>query len=192
MNKGKIFTASLRRRREGRTNYKKRLKVLLSGKFRLVVRKSLGNFQASITTYSPKGDKVLFTVDSRALLKLGWKGDRGNLPSAYLVGFLAGKKAIENGVDSAILDLGLNNPAKGSRLYGMLAGAIDAGLRVPFNPNVLPNKERLSGEHIAKYAQLLKDDQAKYKKQFSNYIKIGVNPEDIVKHFNDIRSKING
>lgn len=191
MNKGKIFTASLRRRREGRTNYKKRLKVLLSGKFRLVVRKSLGNFQASITTYSPKGDKVLFTVDSRALLKLGWKGDRGNLPSAYLVGFLAGKKAIENGVDSAILDLGLNNPAKGSRLYGMLAGAIDAGLRVPFNPNVLPNKERLSGEHIAKYAQLLKDDQAKYKKQFSNYIKIGVNPEDIVKHFNDIRSKIN-
>ncbi len=192
MNKGKIFTASLRRRREGRTNYKKRLKVLLSGKFRLVVRKSLGNFQASITTYSPKGDKVLFTVDSRALLKLGWKGDRGNLPSAYLVGFLAGKKAIENGVDSAILDLGLNNHAKGSRLYAMLAGAIDAGLRVPFNPNVLPNKERLSGEHIAKYAQLLKDDQAKYKKQFSNYIKIGVNPEDIVKHFNDIRSKING
>ena len=191
MNKGKIFTASLRRRREGRTNYKKRLKVLLSGKFRLVVRKSLGNFQASITTYSPKGDKVLFTVDSRALLKLGWKGDRGNLPSAYLVGFLAGKKAIENGVDSAILDLGLNNHAKGSRLYAMLAGAIDAGLRVPFNPNVLPNKERLSGEHIAKYAQLLKDDQAKYKKQFSNYIKIGVNPEDIVKHFNDIRSKIN-
>jgi len=192
MNKGKIFTASLRRRREGRTNYKKRLKILLSSKFRLVVRKSLGNFQASITTYTPKGDKVLFTVDSRALLKLGWKGDRGNLPSAYLVGFLAGKKAIENGVDSAILDLGLNNHAKGSRLYAMLAGAIDAGLRVPFNPNVLPNKERLSGEHIAKYAQLLKDDQAKYKKQFSNYIKIGVNPEDIVKHFNDIRSKING
>lgn len=190
MNKGKIFTVPFRRKREGRTNYKKRLKTLLSSKFRLVVRKSLSNFQASITMFSPKGDKVLFTVDSRVLLKFGWKGDRGNLPSAYLVGFLAGKKAIENGVDSAILDLGFNNPTKGSRLYAILAGAIDAGLRIPFNPNVLPTKERISGEHIAKYAQLLKDEQAKYKKQFSNYIKSGINPEDIVKHFNETLMKL--
>ena len=190
--KGKIFTVPFRRKREGRTYYKKRLKILLSNKYRFVIRKSLKNFYASVIEYTPKGDKVLFTVDSKTLSKLGWKGDSGNLPSAYLIGFIAGKKAIEKGVDEAVLDLGFNNSTKGSRLYSALAGAIDSGLKIPSNPEVLPEKDRLSGYHIAKYAESIKNNKPKYEKQFSNYIKKGLNPEDIVKHFNEIKGKING
>ena len=192
MKQGKVFTVPFRRKRQGRTYYKKRIKILLSHRFRFVVRKSLKNFQASIIEYSPKGDKVLLTVNSTALSKLGWKGNNGNLPSAYLIGLLAGKKAIEKGIKDAILDLGLNNSVKGSRLYAALAGAIDAGLKIPFNPEVLPTKERISGEHIAKYAQQLKNDQPRYDLQFSDYVKNGINPEDIIKHFNEIRGKIHG
>lgn len=190
--KSKIFTVPFKRKREGRTYYKKRLKILLSNKFRFVIRKSLSNLKVSIIQYNPEGDKVIFTIDSKALSKFGWKGDYGNLPSAYLIGVLAGKKAIEKGIKEAILDLGFNNSTKGSRPYAALAGAVDAGLKIPFNQEVLPSKDRISGEHIAKYAQALKNDKSKYKKQFYNYTKRGLNPEDILKHFNEIKGKIHG
>lgn len=192
MNKGKIYNVPFRRNRQGRTYYKKRLKVLLSNKFRFVVRKSLKDLQASLIEYNPQGDKVLFTINSKTLSKFGWKGDNGNLPSAYLIGLLAGKKAIEKGIKEAIFDLGFNNSIKGSRLYAALAGAIDSGLKIPFNPEILPTKERITGEHIVKYSQSLKDDKSRYEKQFSNYLKRGLNPNDIVKHFNDVKGKING
>ena len=192
MIKGKIFTVPFKRKREGRTYYKKRLKILLSYKCRFVVRKSLKSFQAAIIEYDPKGDKVLLAIDSRSLHKLGWKGSSGNLPSAYLIGLLAGKKAVEKGVKEAILDIGFNNSTKGSRLYAALAGAIDAGLKIPFNQEVMPSKERISGEHIVKYAHMLKSDKSKYDKQFSNYIKSGLNPEDFLKNFNEVKAKIHG
>lgn len=181
-----------RRKREGKTHYKKRLKILLSNKCRLVVRKSLNGTKASIVQYDTKGDKVLLTVDSKNLGKLGWKGNTGNLPSAYLAGMMLGKKAMQKGIKEAIADIGLNNSTKGSRLYAALAGAIDAGMKIPLGSEILPPKERLSGEHISKYAQSIKSDKEKYEKQFLDYIKKGLNPEDIVKHFNDIKGKING
>jgi len=192
MKKNRIFTVPFRRKREGRTNYRKRLKLLLSNRFRFAIRKSLKNFQLSIIEYAPKGDKVLFTVESKELSKLGWKGDNGNLPSAYLAGLLAGKKALEIGVNEAILDIGFNNSTKGSRLYAALAGAIDAGLKIPSSQEMLPSKDRISGGHIAKYAHILKSDKLRYEKQFLNYVKKGIAPEDIVQHFNEIIGKING
>ena len=192
MRKGKILAVPFKRKRQGRTYYKKRIDFLLSNKFRFVVRKSLRNLIVSIVDYNIKGDKVIFTVNSKILSNLGWKGDNGNLSSAYLIGLFAGKKAIQLGIHEAILDLGFNNSTKGSRLYSALAGAIDAGLKIPFNPEILPSKERIAGEHIAKYAQTLMNDKTSFEKQFSNYIKKGLNPEDIVKHFNEIKVKING
>ena len=192
MNQGKIFTVPFKRKREGRTYYKKRLKILMSNKFRFVIRKSLRNLMASVVEYSPKGDKVLLTADSKTLREFGWKGHNGNLPSAYLIGLLAGKKAIGKGITDAVLDLGFNNSTKGSRIYAALAGAIDAGLKIPFNPEILPSRDRITGEHIAKYAQALKKDKSGYERQFYDYVKRGVNPEDILKHFNEIKVKIHG
>ena len=190
--RNKVFTVQFKRKREVRTYYRKRLKILMSSKYRIVIRKSLRNIQASIIEYNPAGDKILFTVDSKSLSKIGWKGDNGNLPSAYLIGMIVGKKAIEKGIKEAVLDIGFNNSTKGSRLYAALAGAIDSGLKIPYNPEILPSKDRISGEHIAKYGQNLKNDKSKYEKQFGNYTKNGINPEDIVKHFNEIKVKING
>ena len=192
MRKGKILLLPFRRKKEGKTYYRKRLKILSSNKFRFVVRKSLNDLQASIVGYDAKGDKVLFTVNSKTLNKLGWKGGSGNIPSAYLIGAIAGKKALEKGVKEAILDLGFNNSTKGSRLYAALAGAIDSGLKIPFNAKVLPSKDRILGEHIIKYAHELKSDKPKYERQFSNYIKRGLNPEDIAKHFNEVKVSIHG
>ena len=157
-----------------------------------IARKSLDNVMASIVEYNSGGDRVVITVSSKSLNKLGWKGSNGNMSSAYLTGLLAGKKAIEKGISEAILDLGFNTPTKGSKLYAVVSGAMDSGLKIPFNLDSLPNEKRISGEHIANYAQLLKKDDIRYQKQFSAYIKRGLNPEDIVKHFNDIKGKIHG
>ncbi len=192
MKKSRIFTVPFRRKLEGRTHYKKRLKLLLSDKHRFVVRKSLNNLQVSVVEYSAQGDKILFTVDSRALAKLGWKGANGNLPSAYLIGMIAGKRAVGIGIKEAILDLGLNDSVNGSRLYAALAGAVESGLVIPHDPKALPSKERVCGEHIAKYAQSLKEGKQKHGFHFSNYTKKGLNPESIQNHFNEIKGKING
>ena len=145
MGKGKIFTVPFRRKREGRTYYKKRMKILMSSKYRFVARKSLRNLQASIVQFDPKGDRIAITVDSRALAKVGWKGDNGNLSSAYLIGYITGKRAQEKGIKEAVLDLGFNKSVKGSRLYSALAGAIDSGLKIPFNQEIIPSKERIAG-----------------------------------------------
>ena len=192
MKRKSVFTVPFRRKREGRTYYKKRLKILMSNEARFVIRKSLSNLQASIVKYGEKGDKVIFTVNSRALNKLGWKGGTRNLPSSYLTGMIAGKKAVQLGINRAISDLGFNNAIKGSRLFAVVAGAIDAGLEIPFDSESLPPKERISGEHITKYAQSLKKDKDLYQKRFADYIKRGLDPGNIVNHFNEIKSKING
>jgi hypothetical protein len=51
-------------------------------------------------------------------------------------------------VKDAVLDVGLNPPVKGSRIYAALKGAVDGGLEVPYNPDVIPDESRITGEHI--------------------------------------------
>lgn len=190
MKKNNIYTVAFKRKREGKTHYKKRLKLLTSGKPRLVVRKSLNNIQASIIKYDLKGDIVLVSVHSNELVKLGWKLNRGNIPSAYLVGLLLGKKAKNKGIGEAILDIGLNKSVKGSRLYAVLAGALDAGLNIPYDKEILPSMDRITGQHIAKYALELKKENAKFTKQFSNWIKNGIDPKKITDYFNETKVKV--
>lgn len=136
------------RRRLQKTDYKKRLALLKSGKPMLVVRKSLENMRVQIVEFNPKGDETLASAFSVELGGLGWKGGKGNLPAAYLTGLLAGMRAKKAGISEAILDLGLQTNTKGSRIYAALKGAVDAGLSVPHSEEILPSEERISGKHI--------------------------------------------
>jgi large subunit ribosomal protein L18 len=145
-----------RRRREGKTDYKRRLKLLVSGKPRLVVRRSLQYIRAQLIEYHPSGDKTLASAFSRELKRLGWKFACDNLPAAYLTGLLIGKRALEKGVREAILDMGLYPSIKGSRIYAVVKGARDAGLRVPCDEEMLPSESRLRGEHIAAHLKKFK------------------------------------
>jgi len=190
MKKDNIYTVQFRRKREGTTNYRKRLKILISNKPRLVVRKSLNNIQAAIVEYNKKGDVVKLSCHSSNLKKFGWVYGTGNLPSAYLVGFLIGKRA-SGKFDSVIFDIGLNKSVKGSRIYAVLAGALDAGLKIPHSKEILPSKERVIGKHIFDYCGLLKKDESLFKKQFGLYIKNNNNPLDIVKKFEEVKDNIN-
>jgi len=189
MKKFKVYTLQLKRKREGSTNYRKRLKILASRKPRLVVRKSIKNTQASITEYSKKGDIVKISVHSSSLKKFGWKYDAGNLPAAYLVGFLLGKRA-GGKFEEIIFDIGLNKSIKGSRIYGVLAGALDAGLKIPHSKEILPSKERVMGKHITYYADILRKDEQSFKRQFGFYMKNNNDPSNIVKNFEEVKDNI--
>jgi large subunit ribosomal protein L18 len=152
--KNKRQVIPFRRKREGKTNYKKRIAYLSSDLPRLVVRKSLKNIVAQIVAYEPKGDRIVASFNSRNLIKLGWTHARSNMPSAYLVGYAIAKKAIKVSIKNAILDLGLYDPVNGSKLYAVLKGATDAGLSIPHEKNVLPPEERIKGKHIAEHKKI--------------------------------------
>ena len=138
-----------RRRREGRTNYKKRLALLKSGKLRVVVRNSLKNVWLQIVEYHDDGDKVLMTVHSRELKKFGWTGYLRNLPAAYLTGLLCGLKAKKAGLNGLVLDAGLKKLFRGNLTYSALKGIVDSGLDVAHGEGIFPSDERIQGKHIS-------------------------------------------
>lgn len=149
-----------RRRRLGMTNYEKRLNLLKSRKTRVVIRKSNRYIQIQFIEYVNKGDKVLTTVSSKNLKKLGWKYSCKNLPAAYLVGFYSGKIAKERKIEEAILDLGLYYITKGSILFAALKGIVDSGLKVPHSPEIFPNENRLKGDNSKNKDTIKKDFEA--------------------------------
>jgi len=178
-----VITVPHRRKREGKTDYKKRLNILYSNKSRFVVRKTPNNIQIQMINYESKGDKVLVCVHANELLKLGWTYGMGNTPAAYLTGYLAGKKAVSKGIKEAILDIGLQ--AQGERLYAALKGALDAGLNIPHNEKIIPKEERLNGEHIVKCFDSVKNDQ-----QFSAYKKKNLKVADIKNLIEKVKGNI--
>lgn len=149
MARGPRYNVTFRRRREGKTDYRKRLRHLRSGQPRLVVRRTLTKTIVQVTEYHQDGDRILAQATSIELAKLGWNVSAATVPAAYLTGLLAAKRASSAGVDVAILDGGLGKPSRGGKIYGALKGAIDGGLDVPHSDEVLPSEDRLRGEHLS-------------------------------------------
>jgi large subunit ribosomal protein L18 len=181
-----------RRRRLQKTDYRQRLALLKSGRPRLVVRRALGNIHVQVIRYERDGDVVVAESFSKELKKHGWLGHGGSVSSAYLTGMLAGMKARKAGISSAVADIGLQTSVKGGSLYAAVAGAKDAGLDVPAGKDALPDVKRVRGEHIAAYAAQLKKDAKKYQRQFSAYLKAGLDPEKLPEHFDDVKRSILG
>jgi large subunit ribosomal protein L18 len=182
-----------RRRREQRTDYHQRLRLLKSRKPRFVVRLSGSSVTCQIIIHDSKGDRTVACSTAFELKKHGWKGHTGNLPAAYLTGFLCGQKAKKHKIKEAILDMGLHHSVKGSRIYASLKGAIDSGLDIPHSAEALPAEDRVKGSHISKYAELLKKEKPeKYAKHFSQYEKGSLRPEELAKHFDEVKQKLAG
>lgn len=163
-----------RRKLEGKTDYKKRLRLIVSNKLRFVVRKSNKNLLAQIIQFKPDGDEVLASAHTNELKKFGWKAAKRNMPSAYLLGLLIAQKAKKKKIKDAILDKGLYSN-KGSLVYAVLNGAVDNGLAMPHGKEILPSMERIEGKHIAL------NKKTKYTK---------FDPTTITKHFLEVKDKI--
>ena len=180
MAEGPRYQVPFRRRRKGRTNYHKRLGLVLSRKPRMVVRKSGKNFTIQLVSPGDKGDLSLASANALELTKFGYNGSTGNVPAAYLTGLLFGKRSLALGYHEAVLDIGLNANSKGSRVYAALMGALETGLGVPYNEKVLPSKERVCGEHIARYAN----------ENPNNFSRYRISPKELPEHIDTVKQKI--
>lgn len=137
-----------KRRREGKTDYKKRLNLVASGKPRFVVRVTNKRLVAQVVEFNPSGDRTVASASSDELKGIGWAGSCRNLPSAYLTGLLCAKKAAKKSIKSAVLDIGLHTPVKASRVFAVLAGAVFGGMEIPHDKAILPDETRAKGKHI--------------------------------------------
>jgi len=170
----------MRRRREVRTDYHQRLRLLKSGKPRLVARKSNKHTTAQLITPGPQGDETLASAHSSDLAEYGWEAPTSNISAAYLTGLLAGTRAVEAGLEEAVLDIGLNTATPGNKVFAVQEGAIDAGLEIPHNDSVLADWSRTRGEHIAEYAEQL--DEPLYSGDFD--------ATELPEHFDEVREAI--
>ncbi len=148
---GSRYFVPFRRRREGKTDYYQRTRLVVADVPRMVVRKTNRHIIVQLVTAEMDGDRTLVAANSKELEKYGFKGSTANTPAAYLTGMLFAVKAKKAGQDSAVLDIGLNRATPGARVFAALKGAVDGGLDIPYGEEILPSEERLKGAHIAAY-----------------------------------------
>merc|ERR1712158_130032 len=89
------------------------------------------------------------------------------------------------------LDTGLARTSTGARIFGVLKGAADAGLDIPHSPKRFPgfsegqldasvHKKHIMGGHVAECMDSLEEENEEaFKRQFSRYLKNGIDSEGI-------------
>ncbi len=181
-----------RRRREGKTDYKKRRGIIIGKRPFLSVRVSGRYVYGQIIRPTATGDLTLCAASSRDLPKqFGWKGSTKSIPGAYLTGFHLGHIAKREGVGGAVVYSGVGRFVHGSRLSSVIAGARDAGLKVQIDDESLPDEARIKGEHISKFGKDLESkDKDAFNKAFSGLLASGLNPADYPSHFEQVKSSI--
>ena len=145
---GPRYKVAFRRRRELRTDYYTRKKLLTARETRAVVRRSNKNISIQFADFAMEGDKIIASASTKELKAMGWEYSCSSIPAAYLVGYLAGKRAVKEGIEYAVLDIGMQKVQHGGVLFATVAGMTDAGLEVPHSEEVLPDEDRLLGKHI--------------------------------------------
>jgi len=151
-----------RRRLEAKTDYKARLTMLVSGKPRLVVRKTNRYMVAQIVSSEIAQDKVICGYSSKILLEKGWpkelQGSLKTLPAGYLLGLLVGKLA-KGKVNEVILDIGMNKSIAKSRIYAVVEGVLDSGLKLNCDKSILPNMKeyKINDKLKSAYEKTLKE-----------------------------------
>ena len=163
-------TILYRRKKEQKTDYKKRLRLIMSKKPRIVVRFSNKRVIAQLVQFASEGDLILVGTDSFALTKLGWKSSTKSIPATYLTGLLLGKMAIKKGIKEGIMDVGFKSALPKGKVYAFLKGVIDSGMNLPYgnDKEIFPSEERISGKHIADYTK----------------------NQDLIKMFEEVKNKI--
>jgi len=235
----KRFQVKYRRRREGKTDYYARQRLICqdkskynSPKYRLVVRITNHDIIVQVIHAELVGDKCICTAYSHELKepRYGLPVGLTNYSAAYCTGLLAARRLLHTlGIDSlfqgttkydekfeqgssgkdkaarrpfkVLLDVGLARTVTGAKVFAAMKGAIDGGLKVPHkkgrpnNTKRLPTadnlRSRIYGGHVAGYmANLKKNNEAKYNKQFSQFVKAGINGGDLERLYTTVHANI--
>jgi len=104
----------------------------------------------------------------------------------------------------ALLDVGLVRTTTGNRVFGALKGALDGGLDIPHSDKRFAgygkdskqldadvHRKYIYGGHIASYMKTLTEDEPeKYQTHFSEYIKRGIDADDMEALYKKIHAAI--
>jgi len=133
-----------KRRKQGKTNYKRRLILLKGEKHRIVFRKTNRQIILQIIESNLAQDKTITGATSKEMLKYGWPkekiGSLKSLSASYLTAYLLGKK-YTNKNKSFIFDIGLIPGTKGSRAYASIKGLVDSGFKISSNKEIFPPQD---------------------------------------------------
>jgi large subunit ribosomal protein L5e len=213
----KRYQVKFRRRREGKTDYYARLRLVRqeknkynTPKYRLVVRRTNRDVIAQVAYSRIEGDYIMAAAYSHELPEYGVKVGLTNYAACYCTGLLVARRVLtklgladtykgqeaadgedyfiedfaEDGPQPfrAFLDVGLCPTTTGSRVFGVMKGAVDGGIAVPqsksFEASVL--KDYIYGEHVANYMrELQEEDEEMYASHFAKYIAAGVSADDM-------------
>ncbi len=154
-----------RRRREGKTDYYARKRLIIQDKnkyntpkYRLVVRLTNTDIVCQIVFAKIQGDFVLASAYAHELPAYGVKTGLTNYAAAYCTGLLCARRVLavlglesitfddEEGRRSfkAFLDVGLRRTSTGAKVFAAMKGAVDGGLNIPHSDSRFPgyNKEK--------------------------------------------------
>src|SRR3989338_1023369 len=166
-----------RRRKEFKTDYKKRFALLKSGLPRVIFRKTNKYLIVQYVKSDNAQDKILLGIDSKVLLKYGWPKEESikSIPAAYLTGYLFGKKILlkklegspegtavssfeesslgEGSPESSfeekpIIDFGMARVLHKTGVYAFILGLIDSGIKIECKKESFPEESRIKGNHL--------------------------------------------
>lgn len=239
----KRLQTKYRRRREGKTDYHARRKMVAQDKnkyntpkFRLITRITNTKVICQIAYATIQGDRMLCQATSTELTKYGMPVGHTNYAACYATGLLVARRALDlvgladsiKGVEEAngeefyvdeednerkpfkvILDVGLIRTIPGSRVFGILKGAVDGGLHIPHSPKNFPgykepeerggeheydagaHLERILGNHVQEYMEMLQEeDPERYKVAFSKFIENDLEPDALEDAYKECHAKI--
>lgn len=159
----KIGRTIKRRRKQNKTDYKARLQILKGSKPRLVVRKTNRFVIVQVVETDVAQDKVIASANSKELLNMGWpkesSGSLKNKMACYLTGLILAKKIKSK---ELILDIGLQRNVHKGRLYSVLKGAIDGGVKIKYNEKALPEEDNMKSEKTSKIYDKVKGEILKH------------------------------
>ncbi|GJD08415.1 60S ribosomal protein L5 [Galdieria sulphuraria] len=213
----KRFQVKPRRRREGKTDYRARLKLITqdlrkysSPKYRLVVRFTNRDIVCQFVYARLEGDHILSAAYAHELPRYGIKVGLTNFAAAYATGLLLARRTLKKlNLDEVYVgkesvdDVGLIRTTTGNKVFAAMKGAVDGGVDIPHNEKRFPKytkeegfkpeelRYRIFGQHIADYMrQLAEEDKTLYEARFSQYIKAGVGPDDLEEMYKQAHSRI--
>lgn len=223
----KRFQVKFKRRREGKTDYYARKRLIVQDKnkyntpkYRLIVRLSNRDVTAQIAYARIEGDHIVCSAYSHELPKYGIKVGLTNYAAAYATGLLLARRLLKKlnldtlykgtsditgdeynvedvedgpGAFRCYLDVGLQRTTTGARVFAAMKGAVDGGLNIPHSTKRFPgydnegkslnadvHRAHIMGQHVADYMRSLEEeDPEAFKRQFSQYIKLGINADQI-------------
>ncbi|XP_045181538.2 60S ribosomal protein L5-like [Mercenaria mercenaria] len=223
----KRFQVKFRRRREGRTDFYARKRLVVqeknkynTPKYRLIVRFTNKDIICQIAYARIEGDVIICAAYAHELPRYGIKVGLTNYAAAYCTGLLIARRLLKKlnldsiypgqeqvdgdefyvedvdgqpGAFRCYLDVGLMRTTTGARVFGAMKGAADGGIDIPHSTKRFPgydaesgefsaevHRDHIFGKHVAEYMRKLnEDDEDLYKKQFSRFIKNGLNADNL-------------